>query len=50
MLDDKEKQRLTQILDLALKAGGVQALNNVNYFVNKFGLAQPEEKKEEIKK
>lgn len=47
MLDDKEKQALGQVFDLALKQGGIQIISNVNYFISKFGLV--EQQKEEVK-
>lgn len=41
MLTKEEKQALTHLLDLATKAGGIQVIQGVLYFINKFELNQP---------
>ena len=42
----EEKQSLGQLLDLAVKAGGLKVANSALYFVNKFELAEkPKEEK-----
>lgn len=48
-LTKDEKNILTQLLDLATKAGGLNAAQHALYFVEKFGLAQ-KPKEEEVKK
>jgi len=51
MLTDKEKQTLLQLLDLATKAGGLNAANSALFFVDKLELASKpkEEPKEDVK-
>ena len=49
MLTPQEKQQMLQLLDLAVKAGGLQVSQAALYFVNKFELGQ-QPKKEEPKK
>jgi hypothetical protein len=44
MLTREEKQALTHLLDLATKAGGLQVIQGVMYFVAKFELNQPSKK------
>ena len=44
LLSAEEKQTLIQLLDLAVKAGGLQASQGALYFVNKFGLGQKDGK------
>ena len=46
-LNDQEKVILTQLLDLANKAGGLQVAKHCLYFVEKFELGQKPETKEE---
>ena len=49
-LSDQEKQTLLQLLDLATKAGGLNAANSALYFVSKLKLgAKPKEKKADVK-
>ena len=47
-LTKEEKQALTRMLDLATKAGGIQVIQGVAYFLNKFELvSKPQPEKED---
>ena len=45
-LNDQEKQILGGLLDLAVKAGGINVSGNALYFANKFGLMNQVDKKD----